>query len=250
MDLTLTVPQLFPVRTSRRAASRRRARTRTGGSMPEQRDEETPSQRVVTFTAMTGTPVDELAASVAAALSLAVVDSVIPERVADALGVPVEDARAMDGVMPSKLAMALAWSGTPGLTADIDGILQAVRSLERYHETTQEVIRAAVASPNGALVVGRGAAFLLAALPRALHVYVDAPSPWRAAAIGSRAVSDGDDAQARYVRRAYRAVVTAPEHYGLVLDASVDDIDTMVNVVVAEAARRGLSLVPTASAQR
>ena len=241
MDLTLTIPQLAPARTPRRAAKWRLVRVRSGGSMPEERDDATPSRRVVTLTAMSGTPVDELAASVAHALALALADGAIPERVAEMLDVPVHDAQAMDGVLPSRLAMALAWSGAPGLTAEIDGILGEVRSLERYHEATQDVIRAAAAAPSGALVVGRGAAFLLASHPRALHVYVDAPIAWRAAAADPRTVRDLDEAQARYVKRAYRAAITDPAHYGLVLDASVEDVDTMVHVVVAEAARRGLS---------
>jgi hypothetical protein len=241
MDLTLTVPQLVPPRAARRATTWRRTRRRTGGSLPDAWDDATPIRRVVTLTAMAGTPADELAVSVAQALALTLVDRVIPERVAEVIDVSVRDAQATDSVMPSKLARAFAWGGAPLLTAEIDGVFAEVRSLERYHEATQEVIRGAVGAPSGSLVVGRGAAFLLASHPRALHVYVDAPIAWRAAVAGARMTRDFDQAQARYARSAYSAVVTDRVHYGLVFDASVDDLDTMVKVVVAEAARRGLS---------
>jgi hypothetical protein len=232
MDVTLTVPRLA-------ARTPWRWRTRRGGPPVRDCDQQSVVRPVVTLTALPGVPVAELADRVARHLALDLVDRVIPERVARSLHVSTCEALAMDGVMPSRLASALAWS-SPAIAPDLDGMLAALQAVHAFHWATQAVIREAVAAPSGALVVGRGAAFLLGDHPLALHILVDAPAAWRAAAIGEDMVRAAERAQAHHARRAYGADVTDRSHYGLVLDASAEGVDTMANVVVAEAWRRGL----------
>jgi hypothetical protein len=238
MDVTLNVSRPW-TRSLRSHLALRRPRARRGRPSTRNGDEQTPVQRVVTLTARAGAPAEELGDRVAHCLGLTLVDRVIPEHVARMLNVPVGDALAMDGTMPSRLESALAWS-SPAIAPDLDGMLAALQAVHSFHLATQAVIRDAVSAPSGALVVGRGAAFLLADHPRALHVLVDAPVAWRAAVIGEHAVHAADRAQARYARRAYGVDVIDSVHYGLVVDASTDDVDTMASVVVAEAWRRGL----------
>jgi cytidylate kinase len=241
MDLAL-VPARPLLPTARRFTSWRPVRVRRGAPPPEPPGADTvaPSGRVVTVTAPAGTPGAAVAARVADALGLPLLDAAIPERVAHMLDVPVAEAQAMDGVLPSRFASALVWGSVPGLTPELDGSFAVLRSMHGFGEATRDVIRAAAASPAGAVVVGRGAAFELARHPAALHVLLTAPRSWREDAVGARAVRDLDRAHARYVRALYGADVTDRGRYGLVVDASVLDVDAMAEVVVVEAARRQL----------
>jgi len=247
----LALPFTAPRTGFRRAAigRSRGTTTRRGGRATESPRDPRWCGPVVTLTAMTGTPAAALSTAVAAALGLPCYDDVFPALVAAATGATLADATDMDEVVPSRLAVAMAWSACHPGAPELDGALAAVRVLERFPEATRDVIHAVAADPAGGVIVGRHAAFVLAGHERAAHVLLDAPLRWRQAALQAEfgwSASDAHDhlrardrARRRAVVRAHGVEVTDAGPYDVVLDASVADLPSMVAVVVAEAARQG-----------
>lgn len=94
-------------------------------------------------------------------------------------------------------------------------------------ELTEHVIREAAASGN-VIIVGRGAAFVLADRPRVLRVFLHAPLDVRvrtimerfdlAEAVARRRLHDTDANRAAYMRQVYRSDWRDPRHYDLVLN--------------------------------
>lgn len=238
-------------------APRRRVRwspgpsTRRGGRAADPSPDPRWSGPVVTFTATAGTPVVELSTAVADALALPRYDEVFPVLVAAATGASLADALDMDGVVPSRLAVAMAWSACHPGAPELDGALAAVRTLERFPTATRDIIGAIATEPVGGVIVGRHAAFVLAGHDRALHVLLDAPSRWRQEALQSEHAWSAtaaqehlrsvDRAQRRYAARAHGVDVIDRSHYGVVVDVSGEDLASMTAVVVGEATRRGIA---------
>jgi len=94
-------------------------------------------------------------------------------------------------------------------------------------QITQELIREA-ARTNNAVIVGRGAAYLLRDHPRALHVFLHGAERDRVAAVREsfglgeeeavRRVKQMDANRRAYVRQVYNHDWLDPSHYHLVLD--------------------------------
>jgi cytidylate kinase len=157
----------------------------------------------------------------------------------------------MDGVVPSRVAVALAWSAFHPGAPELDGTLAAVRVLERFPAATRDVIDAIAADPAGGVIVNRHARFALAGHDRAVHVLLDAPLRWRQEALqaehgwSATAAHDhlraADRAQRRYAARAHDVDPTEPSHYDVVVDPSSLGVHGAVAEVLAAATRLGLT---------
>jgi len=94
-------------------------------------------------------------------------------------------------------------------------------------ELTEHVIREAAATGN-AIIVGRGAAFVLAGRPHVLHAFLHAPVDARvrtimerfdlAEAVARRRLHETDANRTAYMRQVYGSDWRAPGHYDLVLN--------------------------------
>lgn len=116
-----------------------------------------------------------------------------------------------------------------------------------YVQVIEQVIQEASRSGN-AVIVGRGAQFVLRNHPSALHVHVFAPFDIRASAVvneqgvtlqeAERIVRDFDGARARYARHWYHADWQAPAHYHIMINGGRLDRELAADLVVQIA--RGL----------
>jgi CMP/dCMP kinase len=109
-------------------------------------------------------------------------------------------------------------------------------------QITQELIREAARSGN-AVIVGRGAAYLLHDHPRALHVFLRGPERDRVKALGETFGFGEDEARRRikhkdanrraYVRQLYNHDWLDPAHYHVVLDTGRLGYDRAAAAIVA-----------------
>jgi len=109
-------------------------------------------------------------------------------------------------------------------------------------QITQELIREAARSGN-AVIVGRGAAYLLHDHPRALHVFLRGPEPDRVRALRETFGFGEDEARRRikhkdanrraYVRQLYNHDWLDPAHYHVVLDTGRLGYDRAAAAIVA-----------------
>lgn len=235
MDAIPALP--FPARSTslRRAVRFPRVSVRFGGRRASA--EPAPTGPVVTIHADPGCDGAALAGRVAAHLGVPVLDDEIPDRVAAALGIAPADARTLDGTAPSPLLQAVLWSGFVNPSPEILGAVAEADIITRCFHQTEEVIRDAVASGDGVVVVGRGAAFVLAGHPTVLHVRLTGAAQDRAERLGVESLAPADRAAVRYVRHGFRATL-ADEAFHLVLD----DRETGIDVLVAAAARQRLAV--------
>lgn len=218
---------------------------------------------VVTLSATYGTGGSVIGPRVAEALGLPFLDRAIPVAVAEALAVPLSEAMARDERRTSAIGRALAGlaraasapdsafgtAPTAATTTTGDQPDQAFQ----FH--TQQVIQQ-IASTTGGVILGRGAACILADRPRTLHVRLDGPVEARVArATAHEGVDEGtarkqlastDRARDAYVRYFHRVDPADPKLYHLVLDATAFEIDAVVDLVVRAAHDRGCMGNPSA----
>lgn len=109
-------------------------------------------------------------------------------------------------------------------------------------------IVAAVAAEGPAVIVGHGAQCVLAGDPRALHVLVHAPAPFRAARAAERFGVPADQATERvrrsdadrkaYIREHFRREWLDPALYDLCVDTAALGIECAAQMIVAAAERK------------
>lgn len=105
-----------------------------------------------------------------------------------------------------------------------------------------------IAAREDAVVVGRGAFWLLRDHPRLLSVFLHAPEPWRIARIAERRgvpedqartlVREVDQHRARFIQSLRAGAQTDARCYHVCLDTSVVGIAAAVELVAALAAKR------------
>lgn len=115
-----------------------------------------------------------------------------------------------------------------------------------YKERLAVVFRSV--AEHGAVILGRGAAIVLAGHPGALHVRLDGPLEARIAQVvdlgglnesaARRAQNQTDTARHRYVHRLYHADVADHRHYHLWIDATAVPLATCVEIIVGAVAGR------------
>jgi len=205
---------------------------------------------VVTLSGAFGAGGAIIGPAVAERLGVPFVDRAIPARVANELGVSLQDALARDeqvrGWFSRLLASAAPISGEYLLGYDAPKL--AALSDSAFCERTQAAIRATVAGGSG-VILGRAGMLVLRDHPGALHVRLDGDPDrraWQAArAEGmsetkARAMLERIDAlRADYLRHFYRADPADPRLYHMVLDSTRLAFDACVDVIVAAARARG-----------
>lgn len=199
--------------------------------------------RVVAITAAAGIDGLTVARGVAERVGLELVHDQVPQRVAERLGVPLEDAVALDGQAPSRLARAFqcAASGTmvPELLAGADEL----HEVERFGQATDDVLRDV--ARTGGVVLGRAGPFVLADHPRLVRVRLTAPVERRVERTmvqrgldrrsARRLLRRLDRREADYVRHRGDGDVDDPAHYDVCVDALSLEPDAVVALVAAAA---------------
>jgi cytidylate kinase len=203
------------------------------------------SASVVTISAPYGTGGGIVGPVVAERLGVPFLDRAIPIAVAKTLAVPVDDVLARDErgetrlgrVLSALAASGVAWGSDPA--APVAGW----RDEDRYRDETERVIRD-TAKTTGAVILGRAAVIVLRDDPAALHVCLSGPFERRvrrALAVSKdgepsvrRLLEDSDRTRAAYFRL-YKADPGDSRLYHLVIDSTVLDYDTVVELIITAA---------------
>jgi cytidylate kinase len=183
---------------------------------------------IITISRQFGSGGDDIARDVAAQLGMRLVDQDIINEVAQRLGVPPEDVTAQDErdaphlVSDLVRTMRRLYPATIAPPAEGPEVDEAA-----YLQVTRQVIWEVARSGN-AVIMGRGAPFILDRNPEVLHVLVVAPLDVRierimaAEGLDRRAaeqrIREADASRARYVRHYYRTNWLDVAHYDLMLD--------------------------------
>jgi len=201
---------------------------------------------VVTLSATFGAGGSEIGPAVAEALDLPFVDRAIPMRVAEKLGVSLADAQAKDETVSTGFTRLISSMAlVPDLAAGAGPIAYNPVPDERiFREQTEKVLHE-IAAGTGAVILGRAAALVLAGVPGALHVRLDAPAEARLEHIqrehgltqaqAERLLRDNDSAREAYVKYFYRCRMNEARHYHLIIDSVRLPMTTVV-AVIADAA--------------
>jgi cytidylate kinase len=202
---------------------------------------------LVTISASYGAGGSQVGPKLAERLGIPFVDRAIPVVVAERLAVPLSDALRHDESVRSALerllvrfapaAQAFAGAAPPHEVLDERTYLQA----------TEQVIRERARSGD-AVILGRAAAVVLQDAPRALHVRLDGAEDLRleqAMAIegvdretAQRHMRETDRAREAYVQQFYGVDARDASLYDLVIDSTVIDLDTCVDIIALVAADR------------
>ena len=205
---------------------------------------------VVTIAGETGAGGAEVGRRLAERLGADLVDGSLIDEVARRLQLPREEVagedeqpRSLLGRLLRGLALAEGPLGTePSLSEGIPGDPHdAVVAL------TAQVIREAARS-GSAVIVGRGACFVLAELPDAVHAFLCAPlevrvrrlvALWNTDAATARRRLLADDARRRaYVQEVHGREWRDPLHYDLAIDTGRVELEDAVALIALLAARR------------
>ncbi|MHB1851877.1 MAG: cytidylate kinase-like family protein [Acidimicrobiales bacterium] len=201
-----------------------------------------PEKPVVTISAAYGAGGGFVGPRVAERLGVTFWDRAIPASVAADLAERPEEVLAVENELGRGLshwisffsASGAVWTGIPPL------------DVESHHdEAAYKAHIAAVlrrAAQRGAVILGRGAAIVLANHPWALHVRLDGPLEARIAQVmdlggldehtARRAQHHTDTARHRYVQRLYHADVADHRLYHLWIDATAVPLATCVDIIV------------------
>lgn len=226
---------------------------------------------VVTISATFGSGGSVVGPAVAERLGVPFLDRAIPGEVAQTIGCTLEDVLEHDDRAPTGLERLLASAARlPSVTmGSVDTTFIGATDGEgrllydqEFVDQTERVIGNVASS--GGVVLGRGAALVLADHERALHVRLDGPKerrlsravamredarkealPWGAPqgaewhAPTMRELEDNDRARTAYVRRFYRVDAASPLFYHLVLDSTAIAVESCVDIVERLARERG-----------
>lgn len=204
--------------------------------------------KVVTISATYGAAGHQIGMAVAERLGVPFVDRAIAGAVAEELGCSLEEALAHDDRAEHGLSRLL--SGALRLpTVTFGGVDMYVpgelpHAPEEFVRLTRRVLLDTARS-RGGVFLGRAGSIVLADLPGALHVRLDAPVERRvrqAVRLGAaserearRALEDNDRARAAYVRHFYRADPADPAHYHLMIDSTVIPVQACAGLIVMAA---------------
>jgi hypothetical protein len=202
---------------------------------------------VVTISAPFGTGGGVIGPATAERLGVPFLDRAIPLAVAKTLAVPVDDALARDERAETRLGRVLSALAASGVAFGSDAVAPAAgwRDEDRYREETERVIRDM--ATTGAVILGRAAVIVLRDDPAALHVCLSGSFERRverALAVSEdnepsvrRLLEDSDRTRAAYFRL-YKADPGDARLYHLVIDATVLDPDTVVELITVAARAR------------
>jgi cytidylate kinase len=207
---------------------------------------------VVTLAALYGAGGTVVGSRVADELGVPFVDRSIPEDVAKQAGLPTRVVAQVDETPRSATERLLSGLGRAStISGGAGGIVETLdlqeRRLRGYIEEAM-----ARASVSGGVVLGRGGMVVLRDLPSALHVHLRGPREARIRQAmelreldretAESELENEDRARIGYVQRAYGVDGEDPSFYHLIIDSTVLDLATCVDVIVTASRAR----IPTA----
>jgi Cytidylate kinase-like family len=197
---------------------------------------------VVTLSAGFGAGGSVVGPRVAELLGVPFLDRAIPVAVAKQLAVPLDEALARDENSPHGLGRVLSAFAHVSLGV---GWAPPPNPLDEhaFKEEAEKVIKAYAA--DGAVILGRAAALVLADHPGALHVRLQGSEAARlaqAVRIGAaeeadapRAQRDADRARDAYVKQLYGVDPADPRHYHLVIDSTAIGLGACAELIATAA---------------
>lgn len=202
---------------------------------------------VVTISAPYGAGGSIIGPRLAGLLGVPFVDRAVPTAVAARLHLPLSAALERDDTAPHGIErLFAAFARVPSATlGPMEGYLPAgdMLSDETFVAETERVIRAVAGSGDGAVILGRAAAIVLADLPGVLHVRLEGPPERRAAQGMANEGLSLEEARARLretdgARRAYVKTFYGKEPgdcslYHLVVDSTRLSLECCLHVVQA-----------------
>jgi cytidylate kinase len=205
---------------------------------------------LITISRMYGSGGSRIAALVAQELGWELVDNAVVDAVAERLGLTREQASDEDERVPTivqRLAAAMSLASPESMPAVIDR--PAPTTEEEVLRITGRVIEEAV-QRGPAVIVGRGAQYLLAARGDALNVFCFADPATLArnavqfhgiaAAEAARKVAETNRQRERYVRRHWQRDWRAVENYHLCIHTGWLGIDAAATLIARVARERSL----------
>ena len=202
---------------------------------------------VVTLSASFGAGGSVVGPRVAELLGITFLDRAIPTEVARRLAVPLDEVAAHDDRSEHGLGALLLQLGRLPTLAGAPPPMVAGDD-RAFKEAAERVIHARAG--EGAVVLGRAGAIVLADRPDALHVRLDGPRERRLAAAVARSARSRDEVlremeandrtREAYVRHFYRCDPASAQHYHLVVDTTALPVETAVELVVTAARGRGI----------
>jgi hypothetical protein len=199
-----------------------------------------PTPPLVTISASYGAGGSRIGPAVAERLGVEFLDRAIPTRVADRLGVPLDDALAHDESLGDAIGRLVS---TFALLPELAGAMVQAGYLagEDYRRETERLIKEH--ADGGAVILGRAGAVILRDHPDALHVRLDGPPERRIAQAieieglspkdAERLRKDADRAREAYVRHFYGCDAKDPSLYHLVIDSTALSRETVVEIIAA-----------------
>jgi cytidylate kinase len=196
--------------------------------------------RAITISREYGSGGGEIASRLARRLVWDLIDHAIVERTARELGTSIQEAEAHDehtqGLVSRALSSILYLD--PALIANVPPAARL--SDEEYLEIVNRIIRAAAARGH-VVIVGRASQVILAPLRDVLHVRIIAPFEQRVAYVMQREGVDRHTAESRihrkdherasYLKQEYHHQPGEAHLYDLVLNTSLLDLESAVDVI-------------------
>ena len=212
---------------------------------------------VVTITRLYGAGGEDVGQAVAGRLGWNLLDRRIIDEVAARLQVPETEVAEKDERPSSFLDQLLLALGSTSIEFAAAGDVpawtppfgaQGLDTRQAVVRLTQDVIREA--ARGDAVIVGRGSAYILRDHPRALHVFLIAPTEFRLRVVmerlgegeeeARRKLKETDANRAAAIKQLYGHDWAHPSHYDLVLNTGRLGFEAAADLVVA-AARAKLS---------
>ena len=210
--------------------------------------------RAITIAREYGSGGGEIASRLARRLGWQLVDHAIVERVASEIGTSTQEAEVHDEHVQGMVSQALnsllylypaAMASTPP---------EAFLSDEAYRDAFNRVVRAAAARGH-VVIVGRASQVILADLRDVLHVRVIAPFEKRVVYVMQREGVDHHTAESRihrkdherasYLEREYHRHPDDAQLYDLVLNTSLLDLESAVDIICFTLQQKAKGLAKT-----
>jgi CMP/dCMP kinase len=197
--------------------------------------------RAVTISREYGSGGGEIATRLAKRLGWQLIDHAIVERVASELGTSTQEAEVHDEHAEGALARALMISMQSLYPAAmVSAPPEAFLSDEEYRDALNRVVRAAAVRGH-VVIVGRASQVILADLRDALHIRIIAPFEKRVVYVMQREgverhtaesrIHRKDHERASYLEREYHHHPDDAYLYDLVLNTSLLDLESAVDVI-------------------
>jgi hypothetical protein len=204
---------------------------------------------LITLSAPYGAGGSQVGPAVAEALGMPFVDRAIPTGVAERLAVPLREAIDRDEAVAGWLTRALLSFGQVGpVLAGATPAPGQMLTDDAFRQATEQVLREHAAG-EGAVILGRAGAIVLAGERHALHVRLTGPVDARIEQgmlvegvdrqTAERHLEETDRARRAYVQHFYRADPDDARHYHLLIDSTAIPLEACVEMIVLAAEARG-----------